>query len=232
MEAQYWRQKWDEGKIGFHQAEVNKRLVTFWPNVTAEPVYHQNGEKACIFVPLCGKSLDMLWLHEQGHSVLGIDLSAKAVQAFFDDNQLSCQRDEIDGFQRFKGLGSAEGITLLAGDFFNLTSSMVSNCVAVYDRAALIAMPPDMRGDYASHLAMLMRPGSRGLLLAISYDQSRMQGPPFSVTDDNLRSLLSSDFSLRELAHYGGPERVGNLAERGLETLDERVYLLTRKPQN
>ena len=230
MDAQYWQQKWDEGKIGFHQEQVNKRLVTFWPDVITVDTDHSGKESSCIFVPLCGKSLDMLWLHQQGHAVFGIELSTIAVQAFFDDNQLGYERDNIDGFERFKGSGKADGITLLAGDFFKLTPSMVAHCHAVYDRAATIAMPPDMRGDYTGHLATLMRPGSRGLLVTISYDQSRMDGPPFSVTDDNIRKLLSKNFDLAELAHYSGPERVGNLAERGLETLDERVYLLSRKP--
>ena len=232
MDAQFWQQKWDEGKIGFHQEEVNKRLVTFWPDVITAATAHSGNEKSCIFVPLCGKSLDMLWLHQQGHAVLGIELSQKAVQAFFDDNQLACEKDEIDGFQRFTGSGKANGLTLLAGDFFKLTPPMVAHCNTLYDRAATIAMPPDMRGDYTGHLAMLMRPGSRGLLVTISYDQSQMDGPPFSVTDGNVRELLSKNFDVTELAHHSGPERVGNLAERGLETLDERVYLLSRKPPN
>ena len=229
MDAQYWQQKWDEGKIGFHQKQVNKQLVTFWPDVITADADQPGNANSCIFVPLCGKSLDMLWLHQQGHAVFGIDLSTKAVQGFFDDNQLRYKKDEVDGFQRFTGSGEADGITLLAGDFFKLTPPMVSHCNILYDRAATIAMPPAMRGDYTGHLAMLMRPGSRGLLVTISYDQSRMDGPPFSVTDDNLRDLLGKSFDLAELAHHSGPERVGNLAERGLETLDERVYLLSRK---
>ena len=231
MEAKFWHQIWNEGKIGFHQSEINKRLIKFWPMVAGKSAGSESiaAAQSCVFVPLCGKSQDIYWLHQQGHQILGIDLSEKAVQAFFDDNQLACKRDEIDGFVRFTGTGDADGITLLAGDFFALQPSTTAHCSAFYDRAALVAMPEAMRAHYAEHLVTLVPTESHGLLLAIAYDQARMQGPPFSVSDENLRVLLRDGFDIHELAHFSGPERVGNLAKRGLETLDERVYLLSRK---
>ena len=233
MDAQYWQQKWAEEKIGFHQTEVNKRLVKYWPqamqNATDQSVQVSAAAKPCVFVPLCGKSLDMLWLHEQGHQVLGVELSTRAARAFFEENDLEFEQTDVNGFACFSGTAHAKGITLMAGDFFEMTAAHTRECTALYDRASMIAMKPDMRADYARQLAMLMPGNSRGILLTISYDQSRMQGPPFSVTDDVARSLLHETFQIQELAHYSGPERVGNLAERGLETLDERVYLLTRK---
>lgn len=229
MEAQYWQQKWDEGKIGFHQTDVNKRLVTFWPQLVFPEKSVADEHTGCVFVPLCGKSLDMLWLHSRGHQVLGVELSDKAAQAFFKDNDLSVTT-RLDGqFTVYEGAGPARGITILVGDYFDLTPEHCQSCVAVYDRASMIAMNPDLRERYAHHLATLMSGGSRGLLLTISYDQSRMQGPPFSVSDENVSQILQNNFNINELAHYSGPERVGNLKERGLETLDERVYLLHRK---
>lgn len=234
MDAQYWQQKWADEKIGFHQTEVNKRLVKYWPHVmhnttpiSSDPVAEP--AQSCVFVPLCGKSLDMLWLHQQGHQVLGVELSTRAAKAFFEENDLDFEQSEIDGFSCFSGTAHAKGITLMAGNFFEMTAMHTRMCTALYDRASMIAMKPEMRADYARQLAMLMPGNSRGILLTISYDQSRMQGPPFSVSDDVARSLLSENFQIQELAHYQGPERLGNLADRGLETLDERVYLLTRK---
>ena len=115
MEAEYWQSKWIENKIGFHQSEINKRLISYWPDIAA------NAVPGKVFVPLCGKSKDMLWLHQQGHSVVGVELSALAAEAFFTENNLSSQRDQIDGFEVFSGRGAAHGITLYVGDVLFLT---------------------------------------------------------------------------------------------------------------
>jgi len=221
MQADYWHQKWADNKIGFHQERANKRLEHHWADLQL------NGDET-VFVPLCGKSLDMLWLHRQGHSVLGVELSEKAASSFFSDNALPCEQHEMASFRVFTGIEEAQGIQILVGDFFELTPSQLSHCKALYDRASLIAMNQEMRGEYAAHLARSVAPETRGLLLAISYDESRMQGPPFSVPRENVHELLGDHFDIVELAHYGGPERLGNLADSGLETLDERVYVLTR----
>lgn len=227
LEAQYWHQKWHDEKIGFHQADVNKRLKAFWSDVV-ELAAHE-GRKPCVFVPLCGKSLDMLWLHEQGCEVLGIELSEKAVEAFFAENALTYNRVDDGEFVVFQGVGNAAGIKIMAGDFFKLTPVHTASCTLLYDRASLIAMNADMRADYTEHLGMLLASGLRGLLLTISYDQDQMSGPPFSVSDETVQVLLEKCFDIQLLAHYSGPEKLGNLAGRGLETLDERVHLLVRK---
>lgn len=221
MQAEYWHQKWADNKIGFHQERANKRLEHHWPELALD------GDET-VFVPLCGKSLDMLWLHRQGHSVLGVELSEKAAASFFSDNALPFEQRETDEFLVFSGTDEASGINILVGDFFALTPDHLAHCKALYDRASLIAMHQDMRSQYANHLAHTLSSDTRGLLLAISYDEGRMQGPPFSVPAENVRELLGSHFNIVELAHYGGPERLGNLADKGLETLDERVYVLTR----
>lgn len=222
MESAYWTNKWSENQIGFHQADINKRLIRFWPDVAAV-------DPSCkVFVPLCGKSRDMLWLHGQGHAVVGVELSIKAAEAFFNENQLQAERDTVDGFEVFRGVHKADGITLMAGDYFSLTPQHLTGCTSFYDRASLIAMPESMREDYANQLASLMAADARGLLLSIAYNQQKMKGPPFSVPDNAVHELLGHSFSIEQLAHFGGPKHVGNLAERGLETLDERVYLLTR----
>jgi len=220
MEATYWQTAWNEDRIGFHQQNINKRLQQHWQDLRAP-------ENCGVFVPLCGKTQDMLWLHAQGHSIIGVELSSKAIKDFFTENALPYQCSDDENFQVFTGTGPANGITLLAGDFFKLTPAILENCRAFYDRASLIAMPPAMRADYAAHMSTLLHRDARGLLLAITYDQSRMNGPPFSVPDDNVRELLGESFTISELAYFSGPERLGNLAKRGLETLEERVYLLS-----
>ncbi len=221
MQAEYWLNKWSDDKIGFHQDRANKRLQQHWSSLDL-------AEGTPVFVPMCGKSLDMLWLHQSGHPVLGVELSEKAVKSFFAENDLPYEHRQDEHFAIYTGTHRAQGIVLMVGDFFALTPADLAHCHAFYDRAAMIAMGDDLRARYSAHLAQSVAVGTKGLLLTIAYDQSRMNGPPFSVSDDNARTLLGDYFDIAELAHYSGPERLGNLADRGLETLDERVYLLTR----
>ena len=224
MHADYWLDKWAADDIGFHAERVNKRLVEHWPGLDIDPA-------TPVFVPLCGKSLDMLWLHERGHPVFGVDLSERACEAFFTDNSLPFERRVMERGVEFTGGGNAAGIRLVAGDFFALTEVDTEHVHAVYDRAALIAMNDELRSDYARQLVDLLPLQTRGLVLAIEYDRDRMKGPPFSVPDAEVRRLLGSNFELEELAHHVGPERLGNLAGRGLDTLDERVYGVRRIPR-
>lgn len=224
MHADFWLERWAEDRIGFHAARVNKRLVEHWPSLDIDP-------STPVFVPLCGKSLDMLWLHERGHPVLGVDLSDKACEAFFVENSLPFERRETERGIEFTGSGKASGVRLIAGDFFALTEVDTEHVHAVFDRAALFAMPDALRADYARQLIDLLPLQTRGLVIAIEYDQARMQGPPFSVPDAEVRRLLGANFELEELAHFSGPERLGNLADRGLDTLDERVYGVRRIPR-
>lgn len=221
MEADYWHDKWAKESIGFHQSSANKRLQQWWPEIDI-------ADGAEVFVPLCGKSLDMLWLHQQGHKVLGIELSQKAIEDFFNENSLEYERATDGPFEVFTGLNEAEGIKLLLGDLFELSKEHCRNCVAVYDRASLIAMNDDLRPRYAEHLAAILSPGVISLLLTIDYDVTKMSGPPFAVPDSMVTKLFNKNFDIRELGAYSGPKRVGNLAERGLDTLEERVYRLHR----
>ncbi len=218
MEPDFWHERWKENRIGFHQQKINSRLKKLWP-VLEVPA------GARILVPLCGKTLDMLWLRDAGHEVLGVELSAEACAAFFEENELPCARRGGDRFEHFTG----EGIELLAGNFFTLGSNDTADIAAAYDRAALVAMPAAMRPDYANHLAELLPKGSQVLLISMDYDQQRMDGPPFAVPENEVRSLFSPAFDVEIIATSSGPDIVGNLAERGLDTLEEKVYRLVRR---
>ena len=116
------------------------------------------------------------------------------------------------------------------GDFFALEPLDLANVVAVYDRASLIALPPAMRERYAQHLAMLLNPGCQILLISMDYDESKMKGPPFSVDEKEVRQLFEEKFSIQRIGYSSGPDIVGNLADRGLDTLTEKVYVMKRKP--
>jgi len=221
MSTNRWHQSWKSGKIGFHQQRINSRLETFWPALGLQT-------SAPVLVPLCGKSLDMLYLHRLGHPVIGVELSEIAVEAFFVENHLSFERTQSGNLQEFTGTGTALGIRLLAGDLFDLETAQTGPLTGFYDRASLIALPPETRQQYVDKLASLLPVGAVGLLIGLSYDPSKMSGPPFSVSDAEVQTLFAQDFQITELAHSSGPERLGNLADRGLDTMDEHVYHLLR----
>ena len=219
MDAEFWHQRWRENQIGFHQEKVNSRLRKFWPGLGLP-------RGATVFVPLCGKSLDMLWLRGTGHRVLGVEISSDACAGFFRENGIAFERMVGDRFTRFV----SDGIELFAGDFFALTAEDLDGVAAVYDRAALVALPTAMRSEYVTRLAGLLPGETPVLLISMSYDQTRMQGPPFSVDDDEVRRLYGGTFEITCIGQSSGPEIVGNLRQRGLQTLDEKVYRLVRTP--
>ncbi|WPL17120.1 Thiopurine S-methyltransferase [Thiorhodovibrio winogradskyi] len=224
MTPEFWHARWERGEIGWHEPEINTHLREFWPRLNLSP-----GTTA--LVPLCGKTLDLLWLVGEGYRVIGIELSKRALQEFFDEHGLSPKITELGPFQRW----SADELTLLCGDFFalrrsHLTSVARSAVTAVYDRAALIAMPPELRPDYIRHLANLLAPapGARldGLLVTIEYLQQEMRGPPFSVPATQVRELCDGLLTTEELADYDIIAESPQFQRRGLSALREQVWRL------
>ena len=142
----YWLERWERNETGFHQTGINPYLLEFWHGL-------QLNRDSTVFVPLCGKSHDILWLRQQGHAVRGVELSATAAQAFFSENDLTPQSHAHSGFMRWE----ANDIAILCGDFFDLDTQDMRNVSAVYDRAALVALPPDLRKRYVDHLYRLFR---------------------------------------------------------------------------
>jgi thiopurine S-methyltransferase len=185
MDAEFWNQRWREGRIGFHQDRVTPLLDAHWKAVAAPP-------GARVLVPLAGKSLDMLWLAARGHRVLGVELSELAVTQFFAENALSPTIT-----QGGDGVHYAAGaIELICGDVFAVESGTLSSCAAVYDRAALIALPPALRARYADELYARLPSGCRGLLVTLEYPQAEKAGPPFSVTGDEVHMRYGRDWTL------------------------------------
>ena len=220
MQADFWHQRWRDGRLGFHQQNINSRLKKLW-RVFAPRI----GET--VLVPLCGKSLDMLWLGECGHRVLGVEISEIACRDFYRENHLAVTRQSDAHWIKFHG----ECIDVWCGDFFNLRAAELRDVRLVYDRAALIALPTSMRARYAEHLSKVLAPDAQLLLIAMEYDENKMKGPPFCVTEDEVREIFNRWFAIDIIAQSSGPDIVGNLAERGLDTLDEKVYRLQRLAQ-
>lgn len=219
MKHEFWHNAWKKSEQpGWQQKSVNPHLLKHWSASGA-------AESEVVFVPLCGRSLDMQWLHESGHHVIGIDLSVTALEQFCEQQSIdaTCERDgPLTVFR-------APGWTLYAGDFFKLEPDQLNRVSRVYDRAALIALPESMRADYARHLRNLLPSGTEIFAITITYDETQMDGPPFSVSEAEFQELFSSGYEIRVLQSESGPEQLGNLAARGLTTLRETSYLLSPK---
>jgi thiopurine S-methyltransferase len=188
MEPEFWLERWRESRIGFHQDAPTPLLLKHWPAVGAEP--------GCrVFVPLCGKSYDMAWFAAQGHRVLGCELSPLAVEQFFEDHGLTpTMRQTADGVHYTAG-----PIEIVQGDVFQLTVGAIGSCQAVFDRAALIALPPAMRKRYAQDVYGKLPNGCRGLLITLEYPQHEKAGPPFSLEHAEIRAAFGQRWDISVL---------------------------------
>jgi len=216
MQHEFWHQRWQQHQIGFHSHEVNPHLQLHWPKLAIEP-------NSRVFVPLCGKSNDMLWLLAQGYQVVGVELSPLAVEAFFSENGLQPTTYPHGDFV----ISESDGIQILCGDFFALRSADLGKIDAVYDRASLVALPYDMRIDYIAHLSALLAPDVNILLVAFDYPQHEMTGPPFSVHNEEVEKLYHAWCEIELLANEDVIEREPHFKERGLSQLREQIYRLT-----
>jgi thiopurine S-methyltransferase len=176
-----------------------------------------------VFVPLCGKSVDMVWLADRGHPVIGNELSERAVGEFLAEHGL-------DATVRSEGaltVHTAAAYELWCGDVFAMPADALAGVEAVYDRASLVALPPEMRRRYAAHLADILPQQVAILVIAFEYDQSEMDGPPFAVTEDEIRELFPG-FELRPLADEDVLATHTDLRARGLTRLRETAVELRR----
>ncbi|HEX9474573.1 MAG TPA: thiopurine S-methyltransferase [Steroidobacteraceae bacterium] len=217
MHPEFWLDRWQRREIGFHQAQVNVDLQTHWPALGCPPA-------SPVLVPLCGKSTDMRWLHDQGHLILGVELSAIAVEEFFAEQRLSPRRGRAGALDCWE----AEGYRILVGDFFELDAAAVSGVSGVYDRAALVALPVPLRARYARQLTRILPARCGMLLLTMDYPQEQMSGPPFAVPESEVRELFAPAFSVTLLAARNDLAIEARYRQRGLRSRTECVYLLQR----
>ena len=213
MQPEFWHDRWDRNQIGFHLSEANPYLRRLWPSL-------QLAQGTRVLVPLCGKSLDLSWLAAQGFEVLGVELTQTAVEQFFSEQQVVPHIRQQGAFTVFE----AGPVTILCGDVFKLSAAEVAGCSAFYDRAAMIALPPEMRADYARLLTRILPQGCQGLLITLDYDQSQMNGPPFSVPDAEVQDLMASAWTLRVIEQPDVLDQEWKFLKGGVTQLVERVY--------
>ena len=212
MQHDFWHDKWQTNNIGFHQDQPHPLLTQHLQSLSLS-------SSARIFVPLCGKSLDLAWLIKQGYHVVGIDLSPIAIQALIIDLGLSfkeIQSGELTHYQHPQ-------IELFVGDFFQLTAQQLGDIDAVYDRAALIALPPQMRSQYTQHLLDITKQAPQ-LLISLEYDQNLLQGPPFSVPEHELTEHYATHYQIKLLETM-----TENL--KGKVIAHENAWSLSKSPQ-
>jgi len=215
MDAEFWLKRWRDGTTGFHMTRVTPLLEKYWSALNLPPT-------ARVLVPLCGKSLDMAWLAAQGHQVLGVELAPIAVEQFFSEQGLQPVEHESPAGRHYV----AGQVEIICGDIFDLDPSLLASCSGVYDRGAIVALPPDMRERYVRHVYGGLAAGYRGMLLTLEYDQSLMEGPPFSVQADEVLALFSDHTQASIMDHMDIIGKEPKFAERGLTKLDSVAWRL------
>lgn len=213
-----WQQSWRDKNTDFHQKIVNPHLIRFWSTLGLKP-----GDR--VFVPLCGKSLDLIWLAAQGHTVIGVELSPLAARAFFRENRIQASRRRLGEFT----LWEHGRISILCGDFFALTADDLGDIAAVFDRASLTALPDEIRQDYLDHLRKILPAACKMLLLTTEEpDDDETDGQPFAIADE-ITSLYARAFNI-ELSHVESIfEPDPDPAVRQPVRIEQKVYLLTPK---
>ncbi len=213
MDADFWHQRWQSGELGFHQKEANRMLVDCFTELSIT-------EDDRVFVPLCGKSLDIAWLLSRRFRVAGAELSELAVTHLFSELGVDPGISDVGNMRLY----SAEGIDIFVGDIFDLAGDMLGSVQAVYDRAALVALPEGMRERYAKHVMMISNRAPQ-FLLTFEYDQTVMNGPPFSLNDQDVMELYKDTYEVTLLAHAAVS---GGL--KGICPATENAWLLEKTP--
>ena len=218
MDIDFWQQRWNLDQTAFHLPTVNPYLITFLNEFNTSP-------SSQIFIPLCGKSKDIAWLASRYYSVLGVECSEKAIKEFYQEQVKIPQKESIRKFESYR----ADNIQLLQGDFFDLDDKLLKDVSLVYDRAALIALPVEMRKQYVTLLNKILPDVTNILLITLEYDQKTMNGPPFSVSTNEVEQLFQTKYNIEILLEQDVIEGHQKFKERGLNELIERVYKISSK---
>ena len=208
----FWHDRWKNQLTRWHRAEYNDLMLKHWPSLNVP-----DGSE--VLVPLCGKSLDMLWLAKQGYSIVGLEMVEQAIHTFFNENQLSPESTQFGKLMKH----SSPPFTIFQGDVFALEAGTVQ-ADAWYDRAAMVAIPPSTRESYVQQIRQQTKPGAVGLLITLTYPQHEADGPPFSLTDEDAFSLFSEGFEIERLEVID----VSDEKDRGVSSVTSSVFKITR----
>ena len=211
-----WESRWQENRIGFHLKEINPYLIQY-----SDQLLHQNPDR--VFVPLCGKSLDLSWLSKKTNKIVGVELVSKAVQDFFAENNIPFLINQEATLKKY----TSNSIDIYHGDFFELNPEHTFSFKAIYDRASIVAIEKLERRKYVDHLISFLDPAGRILLITLEYNQNQMKGPPYSVPGEEIESLFSPLGSLKLLETCDVLD--DRFRKKGLTQLLEHVFLIEKK---
>lgn len=214
MEKSFWEERWAAGQIGFHLGDANPRLLAHVGEL---------GTAGQVLVPLCGKTLDMTFLAARGFTVVGVEFVEAAAHAYFAEAGVAPQRIERHGFVGYQH----QNVTIWVADVLAITSLVIGNVDAIYDRAALVALPPALREPYAQRLSDLSHQGTKLLLIAFEHDLPT--GPPFSVPAEVVESLYGGSFGVTLRERINSLEQNARLKERGATRFEEAVWAGRRR---
>lgn len=217
MESEFWHSRWSEGRIGFHQAEYNGHLQRL-----AETMPKSQGGR--VLVPLSGKTKDLTFLTAQGHEVVAVEIVHKGASAYYEEADVAFDSHHDFGYPLLHG----GGVQTHVADFFSVDPGTHGPFDWVYDRAALVALPPELRKRYVPHMLRFLEPGGQVLLLTFGYDQDKMAGPPFAVLDEEVQGLFEGKGTLDRIAHEDILDRAERFRRAGLTRLTESVWRFTK----
>lgn len=212
MDLNFWQKRWEDNEIGFHEGRANKFLVKYFEKLSIA----QGGR---IFVPLCGKTRDMNWLLSQGYQVVGVELVETAVEQFFSEQKVTPQVIQKGSLKCYQ----AENIDIFVGDLFLLSPSLIEKVDAIYDRAALVALEEEVRIRYSQHLMKLTHYAPQ-LIVTFNYDQEEMPGPPFSISEEEIKRHYGEKYTFNLIEKTSVPGKLKGKCEA-----NECVWLLKIK---
>ena len=209
MQSEFWHNRWKNNEIGFHESTPNNNLIAHIDKLEM-PL------GSCWLLPLCGKTLDIAWLVSQGYRVTGIELSELAIQQLFVEMGIDPVITQLHDMKRYQ----ADNMDIWVGDFFNVSECMLGEIDAVYDRGSLVALPKAMRGPYSAHLKAITHNAPQ-LLVCYLYDQNEIEGPPFSISLEELKARYGEVYNLQCVSSQDVSDK------RGVNvSIDEQVWLL------
>jgi thiopurine S-methyltransferase len=217
MEHEFWHRRWENKEIGFHEGSVNEYLYKHWPELAGKGT-------GAVLVPLCGKAHDLWWLHDRGHPVIGVELSDIACKDFFEEASEKAMVRPGEPFTIFRH----DDLEIWNGDFFQLAPPDLAHVRLVYDRAALIALPHELRRKYVEHLTAVTPDNTRTLLITLDYEGSPT-APPFNVSNDEVYELYTEDYHVEHIHTQTLANDHPFAKRKGLTGATESVFRLTRR---
>lgn len=190
MKADFWHNLWETNNTGWHLDDTNPFLLEFFSQLNLKT-------NSRIFIPLCGKTVDIKWLLSKGHKVVGIELSENAIKELFISLSLKPKIQKIGAFTLY----SAKDIDIFVGDIFGLNKEILGQVDVIYDRGALVALPKEMQIKYTPLLINVTESAPQ-LLINFEYDQSLYEGPPFSITKTEIEDYYKEFYNIKLLKSY------------------------------